>query len=132
MALSPNVADWVAKAEGDVAAARILLAQFDPPLAYTITFHAQQAVEKYLKAVLVRDRTAFPRTHDLTELVTLIVAKRPAVAALKLEVVPLQPYAVNVRYPGYDPDKPLCEDAVGRMLLVRSTCRAELGLAPAT
>ncbi|MFN0135278.1 MAG: HEPN domain-containing protein [Phycisphaerae bacterium] len=130
MALAPNVADWISKAEGDVAAARILLERFDAPLAHTIAFHAQQAVEKYLKTVLVQDRVVFPRTHDLVELVSLLAPQRPPIAALKLVVVPLQPYAVNARYPGYDPDRSLCEDAVRRMLQVRAACRAELGLPP--
>ena len=32
-------------------------------------FHAQQAAEKAIKAVLLHEGIAFPRTHDLTELV---------------------------------------------------------------
>jgi HEPN domain-containing protein len=35
---------------------------------YGATFHAQQCVEKYLKALLVAPGLAFPRTHDLTAL----------------------------------------------------------------
>ncbi len=34
----------------------------------TVCFHAQQCVEKYLKAVLVSEAIDFPKTHDLEEL----------------------------------------------------------------
>jgi len=34
----------------------------------TICFHAQQCVEKYLKALLTSTHTDFPKTHDLIEL----------------------------------------------------------------
>ncbi len=45
-------AEWVAKAEGDLrAAAQILKIEKDCPTE-TVVFHAQQCVEKYLKAVL--------------------------------------------------------------------------------
>ena len=38
------------------------------PLIYGATFHAQQCAEKYLKALLVSRRQAFPRTHDVVAL----------------------------------------------------------------
>ncbi|TAK33547.1 MAG: HEPN domain-containing protein [Chloroflexota bacterium] len=38
----------------------------------TLCFHAQQAAEKSLKAVLVGEGVPFPFTHDLAILVTLV------------------------------------------------------------
>jgi HEPN domain-containing protein len=35
-------------------------------------FHAQQAAEKAIKAVLLEHKIRFPRTHDLGELIVLI------------------------------------------------------------
>lgn len=43
--------EWLDVAEGDLAAARLLLNAGGP--AFAVCFHAQQAVEKYLKALLV-------------------------------------------------------------------------------
>ena len=37
-----------------------------------IGFHAQQAVEKMLKAILTLNGIGYPRIHDLTELVNIL------------------------------------------------------------
>ena len=67
----------------------------------TLCFHAQQAAEKSLKAVLVHHSVDFPRTHNLVRLVDLLpadLARPPELA----QVVRLTPYAVAARYPGVD------------------------------
>ena len=58
---------WVARAEEDYALARSALRR-QVPLTYGATFHAQQCVEKYLKALLVARGQPFPRTHDVVAL----------------------------------------------------------------
>lgn len=58
---------WVTRAEGDFLLTRSALRR-KSPLLYGATFHAQQCAEKYLKALLVLRRQAFPRTHDLVAL----------------------------------------------------------------
>jgi HEPN domain-containing protein len=45
-----------------------LLAQAAAPVQDAIYFHAQQCIEKYLKASLQEANIAFRRTHDLEEL----------------------------------------------------------------
>lgn len=56
--------EWLVHAEGDLLYAR--LGQKDPRvLRSLIVFHAQQAIEKALKAVLVEHEIEFPKTHDL-------------------------------------------------------------------
>ena len=47
------------------------------PIYNAICFHAQQCVEKYLKAWLQEANIPFPRTHDLKELLELIVPSVP-------------------------------------------------------
>jgi HEPN domain-containing protein len=54
---------WVHRAEEDWLLARSALRR-KVPLTYGTTFHAQQCTEKYLKALLLSRRQAFPRTHD--------------------------------------------------------------------
>ena len=63
-------------------------------------FHAQQASEKALKAVLLFNRVPFPLTHDLEALLEL--AKGGGIALPKAieEIGTLTPYAVEARYPG--------------------------------
>ena len=59
------VRGWFSKAESDLITARLLLeaGPYD-----NACFHAQQAVEKYLKGRLVLGEVPFPLTHDLQEL----------------------------------------------------------------
>src|SRR5262245_10700317 len=65
MSAPTEVLGWVARAEEDFTLARSALRR-KRPLMYGATFHAQQCVEKYLKALLVARGLAFPRTHALT------------------------------------------------------------------
>jgi HEPN domain-containing protein len=55
---------WIARAAEDFTQAHSALRR-KKPLLYGATFHAQQCVEKYIKALLVARGLAFPRTHDL-------------------------------------------------------------------
>ncbi len=64
------VQDWMRKAEGDLRAAEHLLA-LEQEDYFTAAFHAQQAAEKFLKALLVRHQVPFPKTHDIQQLLEL-------------------------------------------------------------
>lgn len=66
-----------------------------------VCFHAQQAVEKSLKAVLLFRRIEFPFTHDLEELVETFEQAGVKLPPDLREVGTLTPYAVESRYPGY-------------------------------
>lgn len=92
------VRQWLKKADLDLQAARLLGAgELDD---YFVSgFHAQQAVEKYIKAFLVRYQIEFPKTHDIGRLRQL-VARRDATLAERLERADvLTPYGVDMRYP---------------------------------
>jgi len=56
--------EWVEKAEEGYRVAR-RERQAKPPAYSAVCFHAQQCVEKYLKALLQEHESAFSRTHDL-------------------------------------------------------------------
>ena len=62
------------KAEGDFRAAACLCKDSSISV-WTIGFHAQQAVEKALKAVLIKHEIRYPFTHDI-ETLTDIMEKR--------------------------------------------------------
>jgi HEPN domain-containing protein len=68
-------------------------------------FHAQQCIEKYLKALLQENGIPFPKTHQLEKLVDLM-SPDPAWLTIRARLVPLNSYAVNFRYPGHSADKP--------------------------
>lgn len=77
----------------------------------TACFHAHQAAEKYLKAVLVMLGTAPPRTHDLDLLADFIEANISPWDIREASLI-LTQYAVDARYPGTDIDEDEAREAV--------------------
>jgi HEPN domain-containing protein len=93
-----EVADlFVAKAASDLAAARALASDANQQ-DDVVGFHAQQTVEKSLKAVLAVRGFEIPRTHDL-DLLTRLVARGPDQLPNDLgDAKRLSPWAVATRY----------------------------------
>ena len=70
-------------------------------------FHAQQAVEKLLKAWLAALGETYPLSHDLASLLDMLSAHDPDIARFD-ELVDYTRYAVRLRYAAADPGaKPL-------------------------
>ena len=63
-----------------------------------IGFHAQQAVEKALKAVLSHAGVSFRRTHDIAELLDLLTDSSLPEPPFSNQLDELNPYAVEMRY----------------------------------
>jgi len=95
--------EWIIKAENDLKTASHTLKMRRGCPTDTVCFHAQQCVEKYLKAFLVGKGIDFPRTHDIEHLVALL----PESIWLRLSIEEqrrLTAYATVTRYPGdYEP-----------------------------
>ncbi len=81
----------------DAAAFRVLVSSQRVRPA-TALFHAQQAVEKAIKAVLVLNGVPFGRTHDLLELGYRAEEIVPDVPFAIDRFLRLNPYAVAFRY----------------------------------
>jgi HEPN domain-containing protein len=97
------VAEWLHKADADFDLASHLLAE-GALFPGAIAFHSQQAAEKYLKAFLALRQVAFPKTHDLQELLDLIESVDGDLAASMRDVIILTPHGVEARYPADRPD----------------------------
>ena len=93
-----------------------------------IAFHAQQAAEKYLKALMVLNRQDVLRTHDLSTLAQLLQQAGIAVSAVQSELGRLNPFAVNIRYPGDDVTEDAARQALNDASTIRVLCRTLLGL----
>lgn len=91
--------DWLQKAETDHRSAHALR-HLPEPIVETACFHAQQSIEKHLKAYLQEHAIPFPRTHDLSELTALVGTRVPGLAALGSDLAWLSIYSVDIRYPG--------------------------------
>ena len=95
--------EWVAKAESDLKAAVYMLDMEDECPADTVGFHAQQCVEKYLKAFLVLKEIDFPKTHDIEKILALLPEDDRVTLSVE-EQRTLTNYATVTRYPGdYEP-----------------------------
>lgn len=85
-----------------------------------IGFHAQQAVEKLLKAVLAFASVRYRRTHDLVELIDLLRENRLPLPEGLEDVRRLNPFAAAFRYddlpeePEAPFDRPWAVDCVQR------------------
>jgi HEPN domain-containing protein len=93
--------EWIAKAESDLQAAEILSAGANhSSVLDAVCFHAQQCVEKYLKAWLIDQQQASPRTHDLEALAKLCLPRIGELVTIMPRFRFLTSFAVEIRYPG--------------------------------
>ena len=89
-------AAWLDDAESDLANARTLSVHRDEHTApFAAAFHAEQAVEKALKALLIWHGIYYPPKHDLGLLVSLLPA---GTATRRLTIAGLTVYAVEQRH----------------------------------
>jgi len=105
--MKPQTAEWVEKAEGDWRVARREWASAEP-VYDAVCFHAQQTVEKYLKALLEEEGITLPKTHDLVVLSELLPGTLGAKGKERGPLAILSAYSVAFRYPG---DTAVREDA---------------------
>jgi HEPN domain-containing protein len=92
------VAEWIKKADLDLKAAVRLSAEGE--FRDVVGFHAQQAAEKYLKALLTRHQIEFPKTHVIRRLLILLERADPLMAAALDDANWLSPFGAEIRYPG--------------------------------
>jgi HEPN domain-containing protein len=96
------VAEWIKKADLDFSTSLWLSAE--PEFRDIVVFHAQQAVEKYLKALLTRHQTEFPKTHVIRRLLLLLQPVEPTLASALEDANWLSPFGVDIRYPADFPE----------------------------
>ena len=97
MSFDAQIVQFLRKADADESALLLLASAARIDLAI-IGFHAQQSVEKRLKAFLCFRKVAFPRTHDIQ---TLLDALSRSGVSVPVEIeasAELTPFAVTMRY----------------------------------
>lgn len=90
--------DWLTRAEGDLALAKAPLPRGG--FYEDLCFHAQQAAEKAIKAVYLKRGLTFRYTHDLDELIRVLVDSGVEVPDRVRDAIILTSYAWEARYPG--------------------------------
>lgn len=94
-----TVRNWIFLANGDLKTAEDVLNTEDP-VTSSVCFHAQQCVEKYLKAYLSGVGKPFGKTHDIAELIEICKqCDKDFDKLYQLKAYKLTRYAVEVRYP---------------------------------
>jgi HEPN domain-containing protein len=98
---NPVVEEWIAKAAADMETASReavvtgVHANYD-----AVCFHAQQAIEKLMKAVLIAHGLMPPFTHDLSVLAGMLTERLGEWPHDSKDLRPLTLGAVQYRYPG--------------------------------
>ena len=102
---------WMLKGDSDLLTVRHLLDTNGP---YdTACFHAQQAAEKYLKALLALTGRPIPLIHNLEELDRACAAIIPGWQRVGVDLAQLTTYAVQARYDlAFLPDRATVMDAL--------------------
>ena len=102
--------EWLDRARKDLQAARVLMAHGD--MWDEVCFHAQQSVEKYLKAFLVQRYVHPSHTHDLKHLLEDLRAVGEPARGLDADCALLAPYAVTMRYGPFKADEEIAREAL--------------------
>lgn len=85
----------------------------------TVCFHAQQAIEKSLKALLLHRGIVPPRIHDLVELMDSSPVDSAGLKQWRKDFRELNGFAVKSRYGGRDPAPAKARDVVKRAERIR-------------
>lgn len=92
------VRNWIKKAENDLKTANDEI-NTQEPATDTVCFHAQQCVEKSLKAFLIFHQKHFKKTHNIAKLIELCKEIDKDLEILfEFGASDLTTYAVEVRY----------------------------------
>ncbi len=92
--------EWLNRAQSSLLQARV---EQEGVYLEDLCFHAQQAAEKAIKALLIHRRVEFPYVHDLAALLTLLERSGLSIPAEVRAAEALTPFAVFARYPGLAP-----------------------------
>ena len=128
--MNPLTEEWVRKAEGDFGSASRESRPRKLPNHDAACFHAQQCVEKYLKAKMHESGISIPKTHDLIVLLKLVLPLEPAWGSFLRAFAELTPYGVSYRYPGMDADVVATRRQMITCRAFRREARRSLGIQP--
>lgn len=118
--MNGTVKEWLAKADGDYRTARRELGVKESPNYDAVCFHAQQCIEKTLKAMLIHKEVVPPRTHNLIRLSELVVSHYPDWVHGQEDFRFLTRAGVGFRYPDEFADREDAEEALTVCTRVRN------------
>jgi len=114
--------EWIKKAEEDYMVA-VRESKLPPFPTYTVCFHSQQCVEKYMKAILQENGVSFGKIHDLEILLKDCKKFLPELEDFREELIWLTTFAVEIRYPGFNATKKEAKKALDIMKKIRKVLK---------
>ena len=123
------ILDWIRRAADGLFVARELFDKASPKQSERATFYSQQCAEKALKAFLVYNNIALPRTGNLKNLYELCQNIDTSFVEVKADCEWLAPYNSKILYP----NKLVVDEIIARMALedaqrVYDFCTAKINL----
>jgi HEPN domain-containing protein len=122
------VQEWVQKAEGDFVSALREYSARKLPNYDAAGFHAQQSIEKYLKAWLQMHDIRFEKIHDLLALKELCLSSFSELESYKEDIGYLNQFSVAYRYPGDSASREQAKNAVTIMRKLRLVIKMKMGI----
>ncbi|HBF37121.1 MAG TPA: DNA-binding protein [Firmicutes bacterium] len=105
------IKEWIAKAEADYRTAKRESVVQDGANYDAVCFHAQQCIEKLIKALLIKDNINPPKIHDLTALNQLLPTNNQSFFNIQ-QLRFLSNAAISFRYPGESADQSDAEESL--------------------
>lgn len=127
--MKPLTCEWVEKAEGHFVTAQRGMRAVKAPNYDAAGLHSRQCVENYLKAHLQESSTYFPKTHDLHELLHLLMAIDANWSAFQMPCRVLAAYTIDSCLPGDFATRKVALQALRLCRAVRTNARHGFGLA---
>ena len=126
--MKPLTSEWISKAEGDFAIVERESRARRNPSYDGVCFHAQQCVEKYLKARICEAGSSVQKMHDLSALLDQVLPYEPLWESYRRDLAYLSDYAVNFRYPGESASRETALQARSFCRSFRKAARAALAV----
>jgi HEPN domain-containing protein len=108
--------ELISKAEKDVKTVKVLSAQklYPEDSMYDITcFHATQAVEKLLKAYIIKNGLNVSKTHDIDHLQNIAMGIDNSFANISKDCVSLNEFTSNIKYSN---EKPISKQNINNII----------------
>ncbi len=111
MADSTDYFKWLNRAEQDFRLIEIIFNENIEGLEDSFCYMCQQASEKLLKALIVKNEKRVPRSHDLLFLLGLCKKHDASLSKLTDALMVLNEYSVSARYPSDFEDERTIEES---------------------
>lgn len=95
-----DIAEWIRLANHDIDTVDILINEKGH--ADIIIYHIHQAVEKLLKALIIKSEKELEKIHYLDRLLADLISDYPVLEKIKTDILEINLYLPKLRYPSGD------------------------------